>query len=102
MLDRCFRDVIATALIRNHYNFQCSSNYIIGFYNPAALGWQQLFQFQLTEKTEQIDAVFDKLFRATINIFFRYSEEELGVILDFIKQFNAVSLEEMHQLKNRH
>ncbi|MCP1310084.1 MarR family transcriptional regulator [Paenibacillus tyrfis] len=50
-------------------------------------------------ESETIPPLFDSVFRATHNIISGYSEQELCVILDFIKRCNAMTLEEMNRLK---
>ena len=53
------------------------------------------------EKIEQFDKLFESLFQTTIGIVQRYSDQEIGVIIDFLKQFNAVTLEEMNRMKEQ-
>ena len=53
------------------------------------------------DKIEQFDKLFEALFRTTIGIVQGYSDQEIAIILDFLKKFNAVSLEEMNRMKGR-
>lgn len=53
------------------------------------------------EKIEQFDQLFHSLFQTTFDIVQRYSDQEIDVILDFIKTFNAVSLEAMNRMKEQ-
>jgi DNA-binding MarR family transcriptional regulator len=53
------------------------------------------------EKIEQFDRLFESLFRTAIDIVQSYSDQEIAVILDFLRKFNAVSLEEMNRMKER-
>jgi DNA-binding MarR family transcriptional regulator len=53
------------------------------------------------EKMEQFDHMFDSLLQTTLGIVQRYTDQEIEVILDFLKKFNAVSLEEMNRMKRQ-
>jgi hypothetical protein len=50
---------------------------------------------------EQFDHMFDSLLQTTLGIVQRYTDQEIEVILDFLKKFNAVSLEEMNRMKRQ-
>jgi DNA-binding MarR family transcriptional regulator len=51
------------------------------------------------EKIEEFDRLFHSLFRMTVDLLQRNTDQEIDVILGFLKQFNAVSLDAMNRLK---
>ncbi|CAM4306253.1 MAG: MarR family transcriptional regulator [Paenibacillus macerans] len=53
----------------------------------------------VSEKSELISSLFDSALKATQELVTRYNEQESRIILDFLKQCNAMTLEEMDKLK---
>ncbi|MGZ7442552.1 MarR family transcriptional regulator [Paenibacillus sp. TH7-28] len=53
----------------------------------------------VSEKAELISSLFVSVLKATQEIAARYNEQESRIILDFLKQCNAMTLEEMDKLK---
>jgi DNA-binding MarR family transcriptional regulator len=55
----------------------------------------------IQEKIREFDQIFESLYRTTVDIVQSYSDQEIGIILDFLKKFNSVSLEQMNRMKER-
>lgn len=53
----------------------------------------------VSEKSELISSLFGSALKATKELVTRYNEQESRIILDFLKQCNAMTLEEMDKLK---
>lgn len=53
----------------------------------------------VSEKSELISSLFGSALKATKELVTRYSEQESRIILGFLKQCNAMTLEEMDKLK---
>ncbi|MED4956629.1 MarR family transcriptional regulator [Paenibacillus macerans] len=53
----------------------------------------------VSEKSELISSLFGSALKATKELVTRYNEQESRIILGFLKQCNAMTLEEMDKLK---